>query len=73
MARTKGSGGRLLQGSFAQPPGRCAHYEEIVNEENEVPDRESLGYFLVDATLGMLSAPSTVPAGFLLAGGRSFA
>lgn len=46
--------------------GICAHHERMVNEGKEMPNWDNLGYFLVDAIVGMLSAPSTVPADFLL-------
>lgn len=45
--------------------GSCAKYEQQVNSGNEQGNWESMGYFLIDAIVGMLAAPSTAPSDFL--------
>lgn len=45
--------------------GLCAEYERSVNAGEQRGNWESVGYFLVDSAVGMLAAPSTVPADFM--------
>ncbi|WP_345471859.1 helix-turn-helix domain-containing protein [Glutamicibacter ectropisis] len=45
--------------------GLCAEYEALVNEGEQRGSWESMGYFVVDAVVGMLAAPSTAPADFM--------
>jgi len=50
--------------------GLCSEYEANVNAGKQQGTWESMGYFLIDAVVGMLSAPSTVPSDFLDYSGR---
>lgn len=49
--------------------GICSEYEERMQEGNEKGTWLSVGYFLIDATAGMLAAPVTHPEAFLTPSG----